>query len=80
MVPYREARIMFCSSGLLSMSPFEEGLSSNHFIAPFYGIFDLSKGEDSAIYFESRRKLCIYSLFLVSCSPIYRISLANAKI
>ena len=38
------------------MSPFEDGLSSNHFIAPFYGIFDLSKGLDSAIYFESRRK------------------------
>ena len=44
------------------MSPFEDGLSSNHFIAPFYGIFDLSVGYDSAIYFESRRKYLFRTL------------------
>ena len=36
------------------MSPFDEDVPVTHYIAPFYGAFDLTLGEDSAIYFENR--------------------------
>ena len=36
------------------MSPFDEDVPVTHYIAPFYGAFDLTLGEDSAIYYEPR--------------------------
>lgn len=47
-------RIYLSTAGILSMSPFDDDLPVTHYIAPFYGAFDLRLGDDSAIYFESR--------------------------
>ena len=48
-------------SGILSMSPFDEDVPVTHYIAPFYGAFDLTiAGTKSAIYFESRGKFIVH--------------------